>query len=128
VSVDTIRFYEHKGLISPPKRTAAGYRQFGSEAIRRIHFIKRAQDCGFTLDEIKGLLSLRNSDDAGCADVKHKLQKKMSEVRGRIGELKHFLQALEALDEVCGGAGPISECPVLEALDFVENRHRHQKK
>ncbi len=124
VSVDTIRFYEQKGLITRPTRTAAGYRQFDSEAIRRILFIERAQDCGFTLGEIKDLLGLRNSDDAGCADVKQKLQIKISEVRGRMDELENFLLALEALDEVCSGTGPISECPVLEALDVVEERNR----
>ncbi len=127
VSVDTIRFYEEKGLIARAKRTAAGYRQFGSDAIRRIVFIKRAQDCGFTLEEIKGLLSLRNSDDAGCIDVKQKLQKKMGDVKSRIVELENFLQALETLDEICSGTGPIAECPVLEALDVVEERNRDEK-
>ncbi len=122
VSVDTIRFYEQKGLVTVLSRTAAGYRQFGADTVRRILFIKRAQDCGFTLNEIKELMGLRNTDDAGCIDVKQKLQKKMGEVKKHIAELECFLQALETLDEVCSGTGPISECPVLEALDLVEEK------
>ena len=124
LSVDTIRFYEQKELIYRPPRTPSGYRQYTPDVIRRISYIKRAKNCGFTLEDIKELLTLRNSSSAKCADVKRRVNEKISEIKSKIDDLERFREALGELDAICKGKGPISECPILDALDAVEVKVR----
>lgn len=120
VTVDAIRFYERKKLINEPSRSESGYRRYSFDAIRKIIFIKRAQECGFTLNEIKELLNLRESDDACCADIKMRVQEKISSIRMKINELEKFQEVLEELNNICSGKGPINDCPILDALNTVE--------
>jgi len=120
LTVDAVRFYERKKLIHEPQRNASGYRQYSYDAIRKIVFVKRAQECGFTLNEIKELLDLRESDDACCADIKTRVQEKISYIKMKISELEKFQEALEELNSICSGKGPISECPIIDALKRVE--------
>jgi len=117
VSVETLRFYERKGLLPEPPRRRSGYRQYPEESVGRIRFIKRAQEVGFSLEEIKELLALRVRPGTTCAQVRERAEHKVQEVRQKIADLKAIERALNKLTASCSGRGPISACPILENLD-----------
>jgi MerR family transcriptional regulator, copper efflux regulator len=117
VGVETIRFYEREGLIAEPPRLRSGYRQYPLAAVRRVRFIRRAKEVGFTLSEIQDLLSLRVAEDKSCADVRDLARAKALEIERRIAELARMGAALSRLSRACRGKGPTSECPLLDALD-----------
>ncbi|MBI2337161.1 MAG: heavy metal-responsive transcriptional regulator [Deltaproteobacteria bacterium] len=116
VGVETLRFYEREGLIPEPPRRNSGYREYPPATVDRVRFIKQAKDLGFTLAEIKELLSLSVGPTTTCADVKRKAQEKIKEVDAKIADLKRIRQALNQLTNQCRGKGPVSECPILENL------------
>jgi len=116
VSIDSIRFYERRGLIAEPVRTESNYRIYKREAATQLRFIKRAQQLGFSLSEIKELLAFRHDPLATKADVKHKTEEKIADIRSRIQDLTRMLTALEQLDASCDGCGPTKECPILNSL------------
>jgi len=117
VSVETIRYYEREALIAKPQRSAAGYRQYAPDVVRRLRFIQRAKELGFTLTEIRELLSLRTKPGVSCGDVRAQAQLKIEDIEARIASLQQMQRALQTLAEECAGSGPITECPILEALD-----------
>lgn len=117
VGVETIRFYERRGLIEEPPRRASGYRQYPPEAVARIRFIRRAKDLGFSLGEVKELLALRVDPHATSADVRGRAKAKIDDITGKIKTLEKMRGALEALVASCSGSGPVSECSILEAID-----------
>ncbi|MBX9696798.1 MAG: MerR family transcriptional regulator [Alphaproteobacteria bacterium] len=117
VGIETIRFYERKGLITPIYRSAAGYRFFSDLTIKRIRFIKRAQAVGFSLSDIKELLSLRQSSLNARREVYQKTIEKIDMVSEKIKELKKIKYSLEKLVDCCKGQGPIEECPIIEAFE-----------
>ena len=117
VNVETLRFYEKKGLLPVPPRRESGYREYSPESVQRIRFIKRAQELGFSLGEIKDLLALRVRKGTSCSDVKERAGEKLEEVRQKIADLKAIERALTKLTASCSGKGPLSECPILENLD-----------
>lgn len=119
VNVETLRFYERKGLLPVPPRRESGYREYPEESVARIRFIKRAQELGFSLDEIQELLSLRVRSDTPCAEVKRRAEKKIAEVRRKIEDLRAIESALDKLTASCSGRGPVGRCPILENLDGV---------
>lgn len=116
VPAATVRYYERRGLIAEPARSASGYRQYGPQAAERIRFIRRAQGLGFSLEEIEELLALRVDDPASCAEVATKTRAKIAEVRRRIGELERLEGVLSRLAAMCAGRTVTSECPVLEMM------------
>ena len=116
VGIETLRFYEREGLIPEPPRRGSGYREYPPVIVDRIHFIKRAKDLGFTLAEIRELLSLSVGPKSTCADVKKKAEEKINEVEVKIADLQRIQKALQILVEQCRSKGPISECPILENL------------
>jgi MerR family transcriptional regulator, copper efflux regulator len=116
VGVETIRFYERQGLIAEPRRTAAGYRQYAPGEVSRLRFIRRGQELGFSLSEIRELLALRAQASAGCSDVRLRTQQKIESIADRIRDLERMKHALMELRDACDGEGPLSECPVLEML------------
>ncbi len=116
VSRDTVRYYERLGLIKPLARTHSNYRLYSEEEIERLRFIKRAQNLGFSLSEIKKLLLLQDDPSTTKAEIKAFTEAKIREVRRKILELTQILQALEHLAHQCDGHGPIDECPILEVL------------
>jgi Hg(II)-responsive transcriptional regulator len=118
VNLETIRYYERRGLLPKPPRTAAGYRTFSQETVRRLRFVKRAQALGFSLKEIKELLSLRAAPKARCADVRARAEVKIAEIDAKIRALEAMRKALERLTAACRGRGSVSACPILESLDF----------
>lgn len=119
ISIDSIRFYERRGLITEPVRTESNYRIYQREVTAQLRFIKRAQQLGFSLAEIKELLAFRNNPLASKADVKLKTEEKIADIKGRIDDLTRMLRALEQLDASCDGCGPTSECPILKSLAGV---------
>jgi MerR family copper efflux transcriptional regulator len=117
VGVETIRFYEREGLIAEPPRRRSGYRQYPLSAVRRVRFIRRAKQVGFTLAEIQDLLSLRVSENRRCAEVRDLARAKVRDIERRIAELERMAAALLRLSRACRGSGPTGECPLLDALD-----------
>ncbi len=117
VNVQTVRYYERRGLIPEPPRTSAGYRQYGPEHVARIRFIKRAQELGFTLEEAHELLDLRAAPSADRSDVRRVARNKIEEVRTKIRDLLRIEAKLEELVAVCDGEGSTDACPILHALE-----------
>lgn len=117
VSVQAVRFYEREGLLAEPARRPSGYREYPESAVRRLRFLRRAKDLGFSLREIGELFALRVDRGTSCAAVRDRVLGKVAQVEGRIAELERIRAALVALAESCAGRGPRSECPILDALD-----------
>lgn len=120
LAIDTVRYYEREGLLEKPARTDAGYRQYPADAVARLRFIRQAKALGFSLREIKELLSLRVGAGRSCGEVKARAERKITDVDRRIAQLKRVRQALSKLAAECSGRGPTSECPILEALEREE--------
>ena len=121
VNVTTIRYYERRGLLPKPSRTASGYRLYADDAERRLRFIRKAQLLGFSLVEIRDLLSLRMKPDTTCADIRMHAKEKITAVDRKIADLQRIKNALTKLASACRGKGPTSECPILDALDSTED-------
>ena len=117
VGVETVRFYEREGLLEAPARRESGYRQFGEDEVLRLRFIRRAKDLGFSLKEIKELLSLRRDEGTTCAQVKERVEAKIADIEAKIASLREMKAALAKVSKQCTGRGPTSECPILEALE-----------
>jgi MerR family copper efflux transcriptional regulator len=117
VPLDTIRYYERRGLLPPPPRSAGGYRQYSTEAVRRVTFIKRAQALGFTLEEIAELLALRVLPGGTCEAVDRRARAAMDRIETKINELTRMRDAIARLVTACRSAHPPDECPMLTALD-----------
>ncbi len=113
VGVETIRFYQRKGLLDQPTRDG-GIRRYGTDDVRRLQFIRQAQAAGFTLAEIKELLDLDASDDRGR--VRELARARIAALGGKIQELKQARDALQRLAQECaeGSAGP---CPILSSFE-----------
>lgn len=117
IGVETVRFYERKGLLPEPPRTPSGYRQYPSETVDRMRFIRRAQGLGFALREISELLDLRVDEAAACGPVEAQAREKLAQVAGKIEELRRMEAALQRLVHACEAREPTGECPILEELD-----------
>lgn len=122
VNVQTVRYYERRGLLPRPQRTPSGYREYSDETADRLRFIRRAQELGFTLTEIEELLVLRLDPHTTAATVKARAEAKIADLDRRIQDLEHIRHALTHLAGQCrGGRGPVGECPLLEALGPLES-------
>ncbi|MCL5798895.1 MAG: heavy metal-responsive transcriptional regulator [Gammaproteobacteria bacterium] len=113
---ETLRHYERLGLIEPSRRTASNYRLYGPEAARRLRFIRRAQALGFSLAEIRELLSLHARSEEDMGSVKAVVERRIADVEERIRDLEQLRAGLRALSDLCPGHGPLGECPILAAL------------
>jgi MerR family transcriptional regulator, mercuric resistance operon regulatory protein len=111
VNVETIRFYQRRGLMPQPKRPAGGVRRYGEDAAQRLRFIKRAQDIGFTLGEVAELLRL----ERGCRDAHDLAVKKLEDVERRLSDLGRVRATLGELIARCE-AGRSSRCPIIDSL------------
>ena len=117
VNVETVRYYERRGLIArPPKPAAGGFRRYAASTVRCIRFIKDAQGIGFSLAEISALLSLRVEPDATCRDVRRLAERKRAEVQERLDRLQRIAGVLDDLIEACPGDADVGACSILEAL------------
>lgn len=117
VGVETVRFYEREGLLEKPERRPSGYRQYDEGIVARLQFIRRAKELGFTLKEIKELLSLKIDPSTTCADVKKRAETKIEDIESKIRTLQRMKRALVKVTKSCSGDGPTSECPILEAIE-----------
>jgi MerR family mercuric resistance operon transcriptional regulator len=120
VNLETVRYYERRGLLPTPPRSASGYRLFPAEAARRLRFIRRAQDLGFSLKEVQELLSLRVSQRAKHADVRRRAEAKIADIDAKIKTLESMRRTLHKLTASCTRCDPLAECPILESLDGEE--------
>ena len=122
VGIETIRYYERRGLISDPRKRGIGRRDYSEKHLRRLRFVKQAQALGFTLKEVSELLALRVAEGSTCADVRAKARAKVQDIEQRVATLLTFKGALNRLGSRCRGAGPTSECPILDALESGTNK------
>jgi len=120
VAIDTVRYYERNGLLPPSGRLASGYRRYGDIELKRLRFIRRAKVLGFTLEDIRGLLSL--SDEQNVAEVRTAAQGKLADIEQRIADLERVRDGLRRLIAACPGHGRADACPILNALTQEETR------
>ena len=116
VPIDTVRYYEREGLIPPPVRRASGYRDYLEADVDRLRFMRRAKGLGFTLHEIRELLSLTAMSGDDMAGLKAQTQAKLRDVEERIQALTRIREALQGLVTACPGHGALDHCPILAAL------------
>lgn len=125
INVETIRFYERRGLIAQPPKPATGFRHYPQKTIERIGFIRRAQELGFTLNEIAGLLTL---NDQPCSQVEELTEQKLREIRRKLNDLRRLEQALTVILTECRSNADKQHCPVISSLqpDNRSSVHRHR--
>jgi MerR family transcriptional regulator, copper efflux regulator len=116
VSIDTVRYYERQGLLPAPQRTASGYRAYGQHDGARLRFVRCAKALGFTLVEIRELLSLSSHREDDMAGMKAAATEKLADVEARLVELARIRDGLETLVASCPGHGALDQCPILDAL------------
>jgi Hg(II)-responsive transcriptional regulator len=116
VNAQTLRYYERRGLVPKPPRRTSGYRDFPQDSVRVVRFIKRAQDLGFTLDEVEELLRLRRQSGRNRAKIRSVAQRKIVQIEQKIAELERMKRALAMLVQACH-EGTALECPIIDALD-----------
>src|SRR2546421_314059 len=116
VNLESIRFYEREGLLPRAPRSSNGYRVFGEEDVRRVRFIKRAQELGFSLKEVAELLKLRSQPQSACSQVRARAGAKIADIEGKIRELRKMRVELLQLSGACGKKGRRG-CPILERLE-----------
>lgn len=117
VNLETIRYYERRGLLPRPPRRESGYRQYPPDSAARLRFIKHAQTLGFSLSEIGELLALRVDAQTACDEVRQRAEHKVAEIEQKLKTLERMRQILSTLIEHCHTQEPTGECPILTALD-----------
>ncbi len=121
VNVETIRYYERRGLIAqPPTPREGGARRYSTATVRCLRFIKDAQRIGFSLSEIAELLSLRARADASCGDVRNLAVQKRREVQDRLERLRRIAGVLDDLIADCPGDGDLGTCSIMDAIERVD--------
>lgn len=115
VAIDTVRYYERNAMLKPAGRLESGYRRYGATELKRLRFIRRAKVLGFTLADIRELLSL--SDKRNVAKVKRAAEAKLVDVELRLAELERIRDGLRLLVAACPGHGRAEVCPILNALN-----------
>lgn len=113
--VETIRYYERIGLLPDPPRSEGGHRIYGLEHLKRLTFIRRGRELGFTLDEIRTLLGLVDGGNYTCGEVRELTLEHLQETRKKIADLRRLEKSLAAIAAQCEG-GSVPECPVIDAL------------
>jgi MerR family copper efflux transcriptional regulator len=116
VGVDTVRYYERNHLLPEAARRLSGYREYHVDDVRRLRFIRRAKELGFTLAEIRELLTLSSDRERGVRGVKARAEARVAEVERRIRELQQVRRGLRRLIDACPGHGALERCPILNTL------------
>lgn len=114
-NIETVRFYERQGLLPAPPRTAGGHRDYAPEHLKRLTYIRRSRELGFTLDDVRSLLTLVDGSDWTCAEVKAMTLEHLAEVRRKIADLQRLARTLQDMAAQCDG-GALPECPIVDAL------------
>jgi len=117
LNIETIRYYERRGLLPEPSRRASGYRLYSQEDLRRLRFILRAKELGFSLREIQELLDLRVDAKTNCDEVREQTEVKIGNIERKIADLERMREVLVKLAAACRNRGATDECPILEALE-----------
>lgn len=120
VAIDTVRYYERNHLLAPAGRLASGYRRYGDHELRRLLFIRRAKALGFTLEDIRELLSL--SDQRSVPRIKKAAEARLADIERRLSELERMRDGLRELVRACPGHGRAEACPILNALTAEQAR------
>lgn len=115
VNIETIRYYEREGLLPDPPRTAGGHRSYGEDHLKRLTFIRRSRELGFSMAEIRDLLALVDGGSYTCGEVKALTIDHAKNVREKIVDLQRMEKMLDAISSQCEG-GSIPECPIIDAL------------
>jgi MerR family copper efflux transcriptional regulator len=116
VHSETVRYYEREGLLPRPVRKESGHRVYAVATVRRLRFIKRAQALGFSLGEVKELLSFGADPDRPCDEVCTQVGQKLDEIRTKIAALRKIERTLKRMQESCNGRVPVRKCPILASL------------
>jgi len=117
VGIETVRFYERRGLIPQPVRPAdGGFRSYPEQVTLQIRFIRQAQELGFSLGEIKELLSLKSIPDADCSEVRRRALSKRDDVDFKIKRLRRIRKTLTKLIDACPGEGALGSCSIIDAM------------
>jgi len=119
-NIETIRYYERIGLLPKPPRTEGGHRLYEREQIKRLVFIRRSRELGFSLDEIRTLLRLVDGKRYTCQEVKTLTEEHLGDIKKKIADLKKLQKTLGEISAQCQG-GQVPECPIIDAL-FEEKR------
>lgn len=123
VSVQTLRYYERRHLLGAARRKRSGFREYEGDAVRRVRFIRRAQDLGFTLEEIRGLLGLWADSARSCAAAEQRASATLDRINGKIADLGRMRDALSKYVSACRNRASLQQCPLLEELG-VEHVNR----
>ena len=116
VGIETVRFYERRGLVEPESRLPSGYRLYSEASVSRIRFIRNAQRLGFTLSEISELIELETRPTVNCGVVQKRALDKISAIEHKISDLQKMKRALEVLAQCCDSDRPIRECALMECM------------
>ena len=115
VKIETIRYYERAGLFPNPPRTAGGHRIYGDDHVKRLRFIRRCRQLGFSMDEIQALLGLVDGSSYTCREVKTLTLEHAASVQSKIADLRRMEKTLLEISSRCEG-GEVPECPIIDAL------------
>lgn len=124
VPIDTVRYYERRGLLSEPQRRPSGYRDYDVDDLARLRFIRRSKALGFTLDEIRELLRLSATQDADRGEIRALAARRLADVEQRLRELNSIRDTLDGLVNACSGRGPVAGCPIIERVLAFEPDER----
>jgi Hg(II)-responsive transcriptional regulator len=124
VNVQTLRYYERRGLLQAPARRDSGYREYPSDAIRIVRFVKRAQELGFTLSEVEILLGLAAGGPESCDAVQELTAEKIAELDAKIASLDSMKKSLQALLDTCSRPRDQRECPLIQSIENDATRPR----
>lgn len=122
--VVTIRYYEQIGLLPVPSRTEGNYRIYTERHLRRLAFIRRCRDLGFTIDEVRGLLRLSSKEGQACAEVDKITAQHLKDIDQKVTDLTRLAEELRRLSASCHGKGTVGDCRILEALIPKPARNR----
>jgi MerR family mercuric resistance operon transcriptional regulator len=122
-NIETIRYYERIGLLPPPPRSAGGHRLYGRDLVKRLTFVRRSRDLGFTLEEIRELLRLVGGGTYTCGEVEQLARDHVREIRSKIADLRRLQRVLEMMAAQCSG-GAVPDCPIIDALFDLDGLSR----
>lgn len=120
VTKETIRYYEREGLVEEPPRRKSGYRQYSDEAIERIKFIKRIQELGFSLKEVKQILTMVENDTDSCTNLSQLTRQKMAAIQEKIEHLEKSKAVLKKMTQACTGRDTLKACPILVYMQSAQ--------
>ena len=115
VNIETIRYYERSGVLPSPPRTRGGHRAYGEDHLKRLNFVRRSRELGFSLDEIRQMLRLVDGHDVTCEQVREMTLEHLADVQTKIADFKRMERSLKATAAQCTGER-VPDCPIIDAL------------